>query len=353
MRCALVAALLLNPYASAAKVTLVAGGGTAAPPGPAVRAKLSGPAGIDFDRAGNLFIAEADGHRLLKLDTNGLLSVVAGTGDPGDLGDNGPALSARFVNLRDVAAASDGIVYTCDAGAHKVRRVDLLQKLTAIAGTGARGSTGDGRDARKAELATPAGIALDEPRNRLIIADTDNRRVRQLDLTTGILTTIAGSGQPGIPKDGGRAVAQPLVDPRAVAVDAIGNVYVLERKGHALRLLSTDGTIRTVVNAAGQVGAGGDGGPAATAKLSSPTALALDRLGDVYIADTGSNAVRRYRVRLGVVDRICGSGTPGSAGLDGPPERAELNRPQGVRFGTDGRLHIADTGNNRIVRVDP
>jgi len=331
----------------------VAGSGTAAAPGPAREAKLAGPSGIDFDRSGNLFIAESDGHRLLKVDPNGQLSVVAGTGDAGDLGDDGPALKARFVSLRDVAAASDGVVFGCDAGAHKVRRVDLLQTLATVAGTGSRGFSGDGRDARKAQLATPAGIALDEPRHRLIIADSDNRRVRALDLKSGVVTTIAGSGQKGVPKVGGKAVDQPLIDPRAVAVDPAGNIYILERGGHALRLLARDGTIRTAIGTSGQAGASGDGGPAALARLNSPSALALDRLGDIYIADTGNHVVRRYRVRQGTVDRYCGNGNAGSAGVGGSPDKMQLNRPQGLRFSTDGRLYIADTGNNRIVRIDP
>lgn len=353
MRLATILLLGVAPFASAAKVTLIAGGGTKTGGGPAVDVKLSGPTGIDFDRGGNLYIAEATGHRLLRVDPSGHLSVIAGTGDQGDLGDGGPALKARFVDLRDVAAASDGIVYVCDAGAHRLRRIDLLQKLGAVAGTGRRGYAGDGRDARKADFAAPSGICLDESRHRIIIADSENRCVRSLDLKSGIVTTVAGSGQKGMPKDGGQAKEQPLVDPHAVAVDGKGNIYILERAGHALRLLTTDGTIRTVVGVAGQSGASRDGVPAATAKLNSPEGLCLDRLGDVYIADTRNHIVCRYRVRQGTVDRVVGNGKAGAGGLGGPADKAELNHPHGVRFGFDGRLCIADTGNNRIVRIDP
>ena len=173
-----------------------------------------------------------------------------------------------------------------------------------------------------------------------------------IDLVTGIVTTVAGNGQRGVPADGAVATAAPLVDPRAVAADDKGNVYILERGGHALRVVGTDGRIRTVVGT-GQRGASGDGGDARLATMNGPKHLCLDREGNVLIADTENHCVRKYLPRTGMIVRVAGIGTKGAAGTGGPPERAELSQPHGVTVHADGTLYIADSSNHRVVKITP
>jgi sugar lactone lactonase YvrE len=208
---------------------------------------------------------------------------------------------------------------------------------------------GYGVPAAQAKASGPYCIALDATGTQVFIADL--RRVQALDLKTGQLRLVAGNGQKGIPTDGARATEAPLVDPRAVAVDRKGNVYILERNGHALRLVSPDGTIRTVVNTAGKKGATGDGGEARLATMNGPKHLCIDRDESVIIADAENNLVRRYVPATGKILRVAGTGKKGTAGLGGPPEQCELARPHGVTVRADGTLFITDSYNDRILQI--
>jgi sugar lactone lactonase YvrE len=177
--------------------------------------------------------------------------------------------------------------------------------------------------------------------------------VHALDLKTGTSRVVAGNGAKGVPRDGALALEAPLVDPRAAAIDRKGNLYILERNGHALRVVTPDGKIRTVVNAAGQKGAAGDGGDALAATMNGPKHLCLDRDDNVLIADAENNLIRKYIPATGKILRVAGTGKVGAAGLDGSPEQCELHRPHGVTVHRDGTLYITDSYNNRVLKIVP
>jgi sugar lactone lactonase YvrE len=220
-----------------------------------------------------------------------------------------------------------------------------------VAGTGEKGFSGDRGQAVEAKFGAIYSIAISEDGSTMVLADLDNRRIRSVDLKTGIVSTVAGDGSKGAPKDGELAVKAPLVDPRAVAVDGSGNLYILERGGNALRVVGRDGTIRTVVGT-GKAGASGDGGAARLATLNGPKDLAIDRDGGVLIADTENHAIRKYRPGDGTIVRVAGSGKKGSAGIGGPAEQAELNQPHGVMVDHRGAIVISDSSNGRIVKIE-
>jgi sugar lactone lactonase YvrE len=203
--------------------------------------------------------------------------------------------------------------------------------------------------AAQARANGPYCIALNPAGTQLYIADL--RRVHVLDLKTGQSRVVAGNGDKGVPKDGAVAVDSPLVDPRAVAVDRKGNIYILERNGHALRVVNREGKIRTVVNASGKKGADGDGGDALAASMNGPKHLCIDHDDSVIIADAENNLIRRYVPDTGKILRVAGTGKKGSAGIGGPPEQCELARPHGVTVHRDGTLYITDTYNNRILKI--
>jgi sugar lactone lactonase YvrE len=340
------------PCARADKLVLVAGGGTQAENTSATRAKLQGQFGVDFDGKGNLYIVEMVGQRLLRVDGKGDLTVLAGTGRKGDGGDDGPPRKAEFNGMHSLAVTPDGDVYLADTWNNRVRRIDhKTGMIAAFAGTGEKGFGGDDGPAAKARFGGVYCVALDPKGEQLYLADLDNRRIRAIDLKTGTVRTVAGNGQKGVPEDGAEAVKAPLVDPRAVAVDAKGNVYILERSGHALRVVDSQGKIRTVAGT-GKAGATGDGGDARKATLNGPKHLCIDRDGSVVIADTENHLIRRYQPDTGKIVRVAGTGKKGTAGVGGPPEEAELSQPHGVHVSAAGELYIADSSNNRVLKIE-
>ena len=182
-------------------------------------------------------------------------------------------------------------------------------------------------------------IALDPTKSKLHIADLKNLRIREMDLASGIVRTIAGNGKKGIPEDGAVATTAPLVDPRAVAADSSGNVYILERNGNALRVVRPDGTIHTL---AGTGERGFRDGPGMQAQFGAPKHLCCDPAGNVYIADDTNRAIRKYDPRTGEVTTVLGRGF-GDA-------KIELEHPHGVRW-QEGQLYVVDTGHNRIMQL--
>jgi DNA-binding beta-propeller fold protein YncE len=315
-------------------------------------AKLHEPFGVDFDRAGNMYLVEFAGQRVRKLDDKGRLHTVAGTGEKGYAGDDGPATKARFNSMHSLAVASNGDIYLADTWNNRVRKIDARSgKIVTVAGTGEKGFDGDGGPAVSARFGGIYCLALDAKSEKLYLADLDNRRIRVVNLRSGIVETVAGNGERGIPKDGAEAKKAPLVDPRAVAVDAKGNIYILERAGHALRVVDAEGKIRTVAGS-GKKGFSGDDGDARRAEFNGPKHLCVDGEGNVWIADTENHVIRKYLPREGKIVRVAGSGRMGSAGLNGSPLEAELNRPHGVHVRPNGTVYIADSGNDRIVKIE-
>lgn len=328
----------------AEKIVLVAGGGKDAVGIPAIEAKLKEPFGAGFDHAGNMFIVEmAMGNRLLKIDPKGLLTHIAGTGKAGFSGDGGLALAAEFNGPHNLAVLPDGNVLIGDTWAGRVRKVDVKAgTVTSLAGYTV--------PAEKARSSGPYCITLDFTGTKLFIADLT--RIHELDLTSGKSRVVAGNGKKGRPEDGAVATEAPLVDPRAVAPDRKGNLYILERGGNALRVVTPDGKIKTVVNASGKKGGTGDGGPALEATMNGPKHLCVDLEDNVIIADAESHLIRKFTPKDGQLRRVAGTGKPGPGKLGGSPLECDLARPHGVTVHRDGTLYITDSYNNRILRIE-
>jgi DNA-binding beta-propeller fold protein YncE len=337
----------------AGRITLVAGeraGGDAAP---ADRAGVISPFGVAFDSAGTMFFVEMTGRRVRKIGKDGSIATVAGTGREGSAGDLGPAVRAELNGPHSLAVTQNGDVYVADTWNNRVRKIDARSgRITNVAGTGRKGFSGDGGPAARAEFGGIYCLALDEAGQALYLADLDNRRIRRVDLRTGTVTTVAGNGKKGVPADGDAARGAPLVDPRAVALDRRSNLYILERSGHALRFVDESGRIRTVAGT-GEAGDSGDGADARHARMNGPKHLCVNARGNVLIADTENHRIREYRPGDGTIWSLAGTGRKGASGLGGPPRDADLNQPHGVTEGPGGMIYIADSSNNRILKIEP
>ncbi len=345
-------ALLLPVPARADKLVLVAGGGTKPGDCPAIEARLDHPFGIDFDKQGNSYLVEMTGNRVLKIDPKGMLTVIGGTGKKGDAGDGGPALKAEFNGMHSLCVLPDGNLCLADTFNSRLRKLDLSNgNVAALAGTGKKAFSGDGGPALKAEFTGTYSVALDARGEHLFVADLENRRVRKIHLASGTVTTVAGNGEKGVPKDGAEAAKAPLVDPRAVAVDKDGNLWILERGGHCLRVVDSAGRIKTVAGT-GKAGLSGDGGDALKAQLNGPKHLCIDLDGNVIIADSANHVVRKYLPKEGKIVRVAGTGKKGAGAPGGDPLTTDLNEPHGVTVHPSGALYIVDSNNNRVLRLE-
>lgn len=303
--------------------------------------KLDSPFGVDFDKQGNMYIVELSGGRVHKLDTAGTLTTIAGNGSKGYSGDNGPAKDATFNGMHNVAVTPTGDLYIADSWNHCIRKIGgKTGIITTIAGTGKPGFGGDGGPASGAVFNFVMCVSLNSANDKLYLADLKNLRIRMVDLRTSIVSTVAGNGKKGIPTDGSLATESSLVDPRAVAVDSKDNIYILERSGHALRMVTPEGEIRTV---AGTGKAGSADGDALKAQLNSPKHLAIDIEGNVIIADDQNGRIRLYDPGKAALTSILGRG------VENP--RRGLLRPHGVCVHEDGSIYVVDTGHHRILRL--
>ncbi len=341
----------VSPAAAAERIVLLAGGENN-DASQANRVKLHEPFGLDIDPEGNFYLIEMTGHRLSKISPQGAFTSLAGNGKPGNGGDGGPAARAQLNGPHALAVSQSGDVYIADTWNHRIRRYDQKTgELQAFAGTGEKGFSGDGGDASQAQFGDVYCICFDSDDHQMLIADLDNRRIRSINMSSGVITTIAGNGQKGNPDDGALATLSPLVDPRAVAIDKQGNIYILERSGHALRVVDRQGKIHTVAGT-GKPGLEGDGGDAQQAMLNGPKHLCVDQNGSVLIADSENHVIRRYQPETGKISRVAGTGRRGRGRLDGPPLNVELDRPHGVFVAPDGALYISDSGNGRVLKVE-
>ena len=334
---------------SSGVITTIAGtgeSGFSGDGGPAVEAQLAVPRGVAVDGAGNLYIADHDNDRIRKVDSTGIITTIAGSGEWGFGGDDGPAVQARLDCPTGVATDGVGNLYIADYDNHRIRKVDSTGTITTIAGTGEYGFGGDGRPAVEAQLNGPLDVAVDGTGN-LYIADQDNDRIRKVD-STGVITTVAGTRGPRFGGDGGPATEAQLSSPSSLAVDGAGNLYIADSRNHRIRKVDSTGIITTVAGS-GEHGFGGDGGPATEAQLSSLTGVATDDAGNLYIASY-------HRIRkvdsTGTITTIAGSEEHGFGGDGGPAVQARLDSPTGVAVDRAGNLYIADTYNNRIRKVD-
>lgn len=333
------------------EVRLVAGGGKSVTGVPATEVKLNSPFGVDFNSSGVLFFVELNGHRVGRIDEKGQVTTLAGTGQKGYSGDGRPAAQAEINGPHNLAVSPNGDIFIADTWNNVIRKIDAKTGfISTVAGTGEKGYSGDGGPATKAKFGGIYCVTLDPSGERLFLADLDNRRIRVVELKSGIVRTVAGNGKRGQPSDGADAATSPLVDPRAVTADVHGNVYVLERGGHSLRIVDKAGKIRTVAGT-GKAGLNGDGGPAREATFNGPKHLCIDRDGSILIADTENHAIRRYIPATGQLERVAGTGKKGTSGVGGSPLLVELNQPHGVYVHPSGDLYIADSSNNRILKI--
>lgn len=333
------------------KIRTIAGIGTkgdSGDNGPAVNAQFSAPQGLVVDRAGNLYISDKANHRVRKIDAAGTIATIAGNGNQGSTGDGGSAILAQLQNPEGLAIGPGDDLYIAETVGHRVRKVDQNGMITTVMGTGKAGFSGDGGPATQAELNVPRGIAVDEAGN-LYIADTGNNRIRKVD-AAGKITTIAGNGTSGDRGDGGSAVAAELNTPRSVAVDRAGNLYIADSSSHRIRKVDVGGRISTMAGN-GIRGFSGDGGPANRAQLAVPNGVAVDRDGNVYIGDYSSYRVRKVDPG-GTITTVAGAG-PGYPGDGGPATQVYLSVPKSVFRDKNGLLYIAESASHRVRRVDP
>ena len=303
---------------------------------------LTSPFGVDFNSAGEMWIVELEGGRIHKQDSSGQLHHVGGDGSRSYRGDGGPLVSATFNGMHNCAVAPDGDLYIGDSWNHCVRKVDSKSGLiSTIAGTGQKGFSGDGGPASLATFDFVMCITLSPANDVLHIADLNNRRIRAVGLKTGIVTTIAGNGKKGVPQNGDLAVNSPLVDPRAVVQDSMLNVWILERGGNALRVVRPDGTIHTIAGT-GQKGL--SDGPGLMAQFGSPKHLCIDDEDNLFIADDENGVIRRVDGKTHAVTTVLGKGHGDS--------RIQLSHPHGVTWQRD-QLYVVDMGNNRILKMKP
>jgi sugar lactone lactonase YvrE len=303
--------------------------------------KLVEPFGVAFDRSGALYICEYKGEKITRVDRKGTAAAFAGTGVASYSGDGGPASQAALRDPHGLLIGPGDVIYIADTLNHRIRKVDLKSgAISTIAGTGEAGYSGDGGPATKATFNGVFGIDLNRSGDKLYVADLSNRRIRMIALKTGIVTTIAGNGTDAAPSDGAIAAESPLQDPRAVAVDSRGDVYILERRGNALRVVDQKGKIRTLIKP-GSV----------KPDLNGPKHLCVDREDNVIIADAENHLVRKYSPGDGATVVIAGTGQKGDHIEPGDPLKTQLNRPHGVFVRPSGDLYITDSYNHRILRL--
>jgi len=303
---------------------------------------LMRPAGVAFDAAGNLYIADTDDHLILQVSPVGILSTVAGTGEQGYSGDNGSAKSAVLDSPAGVAVDAAGNIYIADTHNNRIRKV-TSGAITTIAGTGAAGFSGDGGAAASAVLNLPTAVAVDAAGN-LYIADTNNHRIRKISGTT--ITTVAGDGEQLYLNDGVAATQTGLDSPSGIAVDAAGNLYIADTLNQRIREVTLSSGLISTVAGNGTKSFTGDGGAAISATLATPRGVAAAPDGSIYFADSDNHRIRNIN-GAGTISTAAGNGTQGFSGDTGPANMGMFDTPHAIAI-ISGTAAIADTNNQRV-----
>jgi len=331
-------------------INTVAGGGTQNNIS-AVLADFPLANGVAVDSAGNVYISSELLHQVFKVDTSGKLVVLAGTGICGSAGDGDLATSASLCYPQQVAVDGSGNVFIADSNNNRIRRVDATTKvITTVAGSGAS-SGGDGGPAINAGLLGPYGVAVDSSGD-LYIADSYNNRIRRVDAATQYISTVAGNGTPGFSGDNGAATNAELKFPTGIGVDSSGDLYIADTNNERIRRVDATSHNITTVAGNGQTGFNGDGNSATSTSLCSPFGVALDASDAVFVADLCSSRIRRVDPNTQTVATVAGDTIAGFTGDGSTATSAELNYPDAVAIDHSGNLFIADGRNGRIRRVD-
>ena len=351
---AAIAAISLISPLHATTIRTIAGTGAAGfsgDGGAGEKGQIANPYGLVIGPGGALYFCEIDNHRIRRLDlkTN-KLSTVAGTGDKGYSGDGGPALEADLNEPYEVRFDKQGNMYFVEMQNHLVRRVDAKTRvISTVAGTGQPGFSGDGGPAAKAQFHRPHSIELDG-QGSLYIADISNHRIRRVDLAKGTIETFAGTGTQDPTPDGAKLAGTPLNGPRTLTFDRRGDMFVALREGNVVYRIDMKKKTLHHIAGTGEKGYTGDGGPAKKATLSGPKGISIGPNGGVYIADTESHTIRRINLKSGIITTVAGDGSRHD-GPDGDPLKCGLARPHGVFVDIHGVVYIGDSENHRIRAV--
>ncbi len=341
--------LVIPAWAHAATIDTLAGTGSAqnnGDEGSGREINIGDPFGVEIGPDGALYVAEVGNHRVRRIDlTSGRVTTVAGCGRQGYAGDGGPASSAELNEPYEVRFDASGNMFFVEMKNHLIRRVDAQTGIiSTVAGTGRAGYSGDGGPAQMATFKQPHSIALDR-RGGLYVADIGNHRIRHIDLDTGIINTIAGTGDKQMPADGQTAQGQPILGPRALAI-ASDTLWIALREGNSVWQMNlATGVLRHV---AGTGGKGFQDGPPRQAQFNGPKGIAVDSTGHAFVVDTENHVIRRIDARTSMVSTVAGSGRRGTAGDDGNALHADMDRPHGICLGRDGAIFIGDTLNHRV-----
>ncbi len=312
---------------------------------------ISDPLDLSIDKSGNIYITNGNYYNVLKVSTGGTITSIAGTGtNQGCMGDGGLATLAKLRNPWGICLDSVGNIYFADAGCNLVHTINISTGvMTAIAGDGNNGYGGDGGLATAAKLNTAIGVTLGNA-GEIYIADEGNNRIRKLNNKTGIITTIAGNGLPGKTGDGGPATSCELYKPYDVALDDSGNIFISDGGNYIIRKISAITGIITTIAGNGQSSFNGDSIPATSAAINAAF-IVLDSARNIYLTDFNNNRVRKVNTKTGLVTTIAGTGINGFSGEGIIGTSAEISQPEGLIIDNLGNLYFCDSGNNRIRKI--
>ncbi len=315
--------------------------------GPALKAELDNPFGVTRGPDGALYFCEYTGQKIRRIGKDGTLTTIAGTGKTGYTGDGGPATEGTFNKPHEIRFDKAGDLFIVDMGNNAVRKIDRKTGiLSTMAGTGQPGYSGDGGLAIEAQLKEPHSIQFG-PDGMLYICDIGNHVIRRVDLSTGQISTFAGTGKAGPTPDGAPIVGTPLKGPRSIDFDQQGNLWLATREGNQVFRLDLAAGIIHHVAGTGEKGFSGNGGPAKDATLSGPKGIAVDADGNVWLADTESHSIRRINAQTGNLELIAGTGERGD-GPVGDPLHCGMARPHGIYVDADGGIYIGDSEAHRV-----
>jgi len=331
-------------------ITTIAGSnaGFSGDGGQAIVSKINYPMGITFDTEGNLYFLDAGNYRIRKISTSGIITTIAGTGVQKLGGNDGPAIDAQFNNTANLVFDPSGNLYVSDCTNNQIRKISPSGIITAVAGNGIDGVTGDGGQALSARISQPWGLAFDAVGN-LYFAEYGNHCIRKVS-AAGIITTVAGIGSigyGGFNGDGIKAINAQLLRPTDIVFDKTGNLYICDEGNSRIRKVDASGIISTIAGSGSSV-YGGDGGIATDAGFCCAQNIEFDSFGNLYIA--GFGAVRMVNT-LGIISTVAGDGTSGFSGDNGPANASKVSYPFAIAFDPMGNLYISDSWNHRLRKI--